>query len=58
MRAEAELAWPGSKVAILWPHDVEQAEVLGKAGWRIVSGDLGDLNDFAETVADAVAEDD
>ena len=56
--AEAELAWPESKVAILWPHDAEQAEVLGKAGWRVVSGDLGDVNDFADTVAKAVAEDD
>ncbi len=58
VRSEAELAWLESKVAILWPHDAEQAEVLGKAGWRIVSGDLGDLNAFADTIVKAVAEDD
>jgi len=58
VRSEAELAWLESKVAILWPHDAEQAEVLGKAGGRIVSGDLGDLTAFADTAAKAVAEDD
>ena len=41
--AEAELAWPEQQTAVLWPDDPEQAGVLAKAGWRVVSGDLDDL---------------
>ena len=41
--AEAELAWSERQVAVLWPDEPEQARMLAKAGWRVVSGGLDDL---------------
>ena len=61
VRTEAELAWPERRVAVLWPHDPEQADVLAEAGWRVVSGDSGDADDLdglAREVAKAIAEED
>ncbi len=41
--AEAELAWPERRFAVVWPEHPEQAEVMAGAGWQVVSGDLDDV---------------
>ena len=56
--AEAELAWPERQVAVLWPQDLEQADILARAGWQVVCGDVDDLHELAREVAQAIAEED
>ncbi len=56
--AEAELAWPELRVAVQWPGETEQADVLAEAGWQVVSGDADDLDGLAREIAKAIVEED
>ena len=49
--AEAELAWPTQRVAVLHGEQAESATAFEEAGWRAYSAD----DDVAERVIDGLA---
>ena len=52
--ARAELGWPGNEVAVLLADQGAHARAFEQAGWRVFASDV---NDLAEAVANALAED-
>ncbi len=55
--AEAELAWPEQRVAVVWPQDPKQTGIIARAGWQVVSGDADDPGGLARKIIMATTRD-
>ena len=51
--AEAELAWPGQKVAVLLPEQEPCKRQFEKAGWRVLDGAAEGIVDVVAAALDA-----